>query len=639
MTYEQILKRYWGYDSFRGVQREIIESITSGRDTLGLMPTGGGKSIAFQVPALAMEGVCIVITPLIALMKDQVERLRQIGIQAAYINSTLQHREIMQTLDNAIFGGVKLLYVSPERLSTELFLKKLKYIKLCFITVDEAHCISQWGYDFRPAYLHIADIRRIHPQTPVLALTATATPPVIDDIQRQLSFKQPNVIRMSYERKNLAYIVQETRNKELTLLQLLKPSTTDTVAEVPSAIVYVRTRRDTRNIARMLTQQGISALSYNAGLDSITRDERQSQWVSGKAKVMVATNAFGMGIDKADVRLVIHMDCPDSLEAYFQEAGRAGRDGLPAKAILLFSTGDTKKLTARIPTAFPPKEYIQKVYEHLASYYQIPVGSGYLASADFNIGLFCQYFKHFPVHVDAALKILTRAGYLQYEEDRDNQARVQFLVDRDKLYSLDYLSHNANSLIVALLRNYTGLFTDYSFINMELLANQLQLNTTQVYLILRELNDRRIISFVPQHKAPHITYTQSREETERIIIPPAVYEERKAMFEQRINETIGYLTNTNVCRSRYLLRYFGETTYSDCGLCDVCRQREIADNLVREDLLAPVRDSILQQLSDGKRHPLSELQNIRRPQDLVEAALRQLILEEQINVDSGFVFI
>lgn len=632
MNYEHILKQYWGYDSFRGIQREIIESIMAGHDTLGLMPTGGGKSITFQVPALAKEGTCIVITPLIALMKDQVERLKDLGIQAAFINSTLQRSEIIQILENAIFGGVKLLYVSPERIGTELFQKKLKHMRVSFITVDEAHCISQWGYDFRPSYLHIADLRKIHPEVPVLALTATATAHVVDDIQEQLAFRKPCVFRMSYERENLAYIVKETRNKELELLELLQQNQ-------GCAIVYVRTRRDTRDIARHLNEQGISALAYNAGLDSLTRDDRQLKWQTDKVRVMVATNAFGMGIDKPDVRLVIHMDCPDSLEAYFQEAGRAGRDGQPAKAILLFGSGDPKKLRGRLSTNFPPKEYIRQVYEHLGSYYQIGVGSGFEASYDFNMEVFCHDFKHFPVQVDAALKLLTRAGYLLYEEERDNQARVHFLIDRDKLYSLQNLSQNANNLIITMLRNYTGLFTDYNFISEELLAQQLGLTRLQIYILLRELNDRRIISFIPERKAPHITYIRSREDTERVVIPASVYEERKVMFEKRIEETIGYLANTTVCRSRYLLRYFNETDTHDCGKCDVCRKQEMADELVREDLLSPIREEILQRLHDGKRHPLYELQDIKRPHDLVEAALRQLIYEEIISVEDGFISI
>lgn len=403
--YLRILKEYWGYDDFRGIQREIIESIGAGHDTLGLMPTGGGKSLTFQVPALATGGVCIVITPLIALMKDQVDHLRQRGIRAAAIYSGMQHADVITTLENAIFGGVKILYVSPERLSSELFQKKLSHMKVSFITVDEAHCISQWGYDFRPSYLKISDIRRIKPDAPILALTATATPRVVDDIQACLGFCRDNVFRMSFERKNLAYIVTKTSNKMGETLRLLNSID-------GSAIIYVRSRKRTKETAQALIKAGISATFYNAGLETAVRDTRQKQWQEDKTRVMVATNAFGMGIDKPDVRLVIHIDCPDSPEAYFQEAGRAGRDGKPAYAILLYDGNDKAKLKRRIDETFPDKDYIRKVYEHLAYFYQIGIGSGGGCRFEFNIERFCQYFKHFPVPVDSSLKILSRADIL-----------------------------------------------------------------------------------------------------------------------------------------------------------------------------------------------------------------------------------
>ena len=422
----EVLREYWGYDAFRGIQREIIDSICAGRDTLGLMPTGGGKSVTFQVPALMMKGVCIVITPLIALMKDQVDHLKARGIRAAAVYSGMMHADVVATLENAIFGGVKILYVSPERLSSELFQKKLSHMKVSFITVDEAHCISQWGYDFRPSYLKISEIRRIQPDVPVLALTATATPKVVDDIQDRLGFKEKNVFRMSFERKNLAYVVTKTSDKEREALRLLK--------EVDgSAIVYVRSRKRTKEIAQTLCRAGLKATFYNAGLEDAVREARQKEWQEDKARVMVATNAFGMGIDKADVRLVVHVDCPDSIEAYFQEAGRAGRDGKPARAVLLYDGNDKAKLKRRISETFPDKDDIREVYEHLAYFYQIAMGSGAGCRFEFNMDKFCMYFHHFPIPVNSALKILSRAGYIEYEGERENMAQLTMLLRRDDL--------------------------------------------------------------------------------------------------------------------------------------------------------------------------------------------------------------
>ena len=423
LNYQSLLKKYWGYDDFRGIQREIIESIGAGHDTLGLMPTGGGKSVTFQVPALAMKGVCIVITPLIALMKDQVHHLRQRGVIAAAIYSGMQHDKILTVLENCIMGSTKLLYVSPERLGSELFQTKLRHMQVSFITVDEAHCISQWGYDFRPSYLQIADIRRICPNVPVLALTATATPKVVADICDKLTLNTQlstlnsfNVFRMSFERKNLTYLVSHAVDKRTELIRLLD-------GEQGSAIVYVRSRRHAREVAELLTDAGLSATFYHAGLEHAQKDQRQRDWQHDRVRIMVATNAFGMGIDKPDVRIVAHYDCPDSIEAYFQEAGRAGRDGNPARAVLLYNAADEPKLHKRISDTFPEKEYIRKVYDHLAYYYQIATGDGYGVAREFNIDDFSRKFNHFPIRVHAALQILQRAGYLEYTEEQDNQAR------------------------------------------------------------------------------------------------------------------------------------------------------------------------------------------------------------------------
>jgi ATP-dependent DNA helicase RecQ len=513
VNYQLILKKYWGYDDFRGIQREIIESIGSGHDTLGLMPTGGGKSITFQVPALAHEGTCIVITPLIALMKDQVENLRRRGIKAAAIYSGLTHEEIIITLENAIFGGIKLLYVSPERLSSELFQTKLRHMKVSFITVDEAHCISQWGYDFRPSYLQIAQIRKLVPDVPVLALTATATPQVVEDIQAKLIRKEKGekkkedsfaVFKMSFERKNLAYVVRQAEDKTEQLIHILKHVK-------GSAIVYARSRLRTKEFAQIISEAGITATFYHAGLDASTKDERQREWQQNKYRVMVATNAFGMGIDKPDVRVVIHVDCPDSIEAYFQEAGRAGRDGFKAYAVLLYNRHDEAKLKKRITDTFPDKDYIRQVYEHLAFYYQIGVGSGYNHTFEFNIDKFCHNFGHFPIRVDSALKILQRAGYLEYTEEQDNKARVMFTVSRNDLYRLENNTPNEEAVITALLRNYGGLFTDYTFIDEAFLAQSTNLKPQQVYLILKSLSQRHILHFIPQKKDPlHPLHTATR---------------------------------------------------------------------------------------------------------------------------------
>ena len=561
--FKKILKKYWGYDDFRGIQREIIESILSGHDTLGLMPTGGGKSITFQVPALAQEGVCIVITPLIALMKDQVQNLRSRGIKAAAIYTGLTHDQILQTLENAVFGAVKLLYISPERLSSELFQQKLRHMKVCFICVDEAHCISQWGYDFRPSYLAIADIRRLVPDIPVLALTATATPEVVDDIQNRLHFQNKCVFRMSFERKNLAYVVRRTFNKEQQLVHILQ--------SVPdSAIVYVRSRQRTKEYADLLNKSGIKATFFHAGLDNTLKDQRQMDWQKNKVRVMVATNAFGMGIDKPDVRVVIHIDCPDSLEAYFQEAGRAGRDGQKSYAVLLYDDNDKMKLRKRVVDTFPDKEFICEIYDQLAYFYQIAVGSGYNATFEFPLERFCQTYRHFPIPTISALNILTRAGYIDYRDEDEAQARVMFLLGRDDLYRLRDNEPREDAVIVALLRTYTGLFQDYGYIDESIIAQQCDLTPQQVYMILTNLNQKHILSFIPQKHIPFIRFTQRREDSQHLIIPPAVYDDLKARYVHRIDKMLEYATCDLICRSRLLLRYFGEDRTDDCGMCDVC---------------------------------------------------------------------
>ena len=610
------------------------------------MPTGGGKSITFQVPALCSEGTCIVITPLIALMKDQVQHLRHRGIRAAAIYSGLSREEIITTLENCIFGGVTILYVSPERLSSELFRTKLRHMKVSFITVDEAHCISQWGYDFRPSYLEIADIRKDLPGIPVLALTATATPTVVQDIQDKLSnpldprhpeISSPscpscsssfNVFKMSFERKNLAYVVRRTTDKRQELIHILE-------SVKGCAIVYARSRRRTKEVAELLCETGISATFYHAGLDTSVKDQRQRDWQEDKVRVMVATNAFGMGIDKPDVRVVLHIDCPDSLEAYFQEAGRAGRDGQKAYAVLLYNDADHRKLDKRISDTFPEKDYVRKVYEHLAFFYQVGVGSGYHATFEFNIDKFCHAFRHFPIQVDSALKILNRAGYIEYTEEQDNQARLMFTISRNELYRLENVTPNEEKVITALLRNYGGLFVDYNFIDEGFIASQCSLQPQQLYMILKNLSEKHILHFIPQKKTPYVRYLQRREETENVQLLPAVYEERKKQFRDRIEAMMAYATNDHVCRSRQLLRYFGEEDSHDCRQCDVCLSHP--HDQVNEPLNSAEAHAILELLADGKPHHITELRDIQLPTEPLNVALEYLLREEYIYQEDGFL--
>lgn len=627
-SYNEILKRYWGYDDFRGIQREIIESIGRGHDTLGLMPTGGGKSITFQVPAMAMKGVCVVITPLIALMKDQVHHLRQIGIHAAAIYSGMQHDDIIRTLENCILGNTKLLYVSPERLSSQLFQKKLSHMQISFITVDEAHCISQWGYDFRPSYLEIANIRHLLPDVPILALTATATPPVVDDIQKRLEFKEKRVFRMSFERKNLCYIVRNTPDKYYELIRIL-----DQVEG--SAIVYVRSRRHAREIAEHLSEASLSATFYHAGLDHADKDKRQRDWQHDRVRIMVATNAFGMGIDKADVRIVIHYDCPDSIEAYFQEAGRAGRDGKPAQAILLYNSSDNSKLMKRIDDTYPPRDYIREVYEHLAYFYQIATGDGYGVSHEFNMDEFCRRFHHFPIRVHAALQILQRAGYLDYDEEADHQARLRFLVGRDDLYRLRQVSPEEERVIIALLRNYGGLFADYGYVDEGTIAHQAGLTQPQTYDILKALAQRHLVDFIPRKQIPFIRYMQRREDKEHIHLPREIYEDRLEQYRERIKAMLHYVQSNDQCRSRQLLAYFGENMVNDCHQCDVCLANE--GRLATKQGVKDASQKILSLLADHQRHSITELFRLQLPTEELNAALSYLVQEEYVYQEDGLI--
>ncbi len=620
-----VLRRYWGYPAFRGIQEQIIQSILEGHDTLGLMPTGGGKSITFQVPALMLEGVCLVVTPLIALMKDQVDNLRRHGIQAAAIYSGQTHVEILRHLDNAIFGAYKFLYVSPERLATSIFLNKVRRMKVNFITVDEAHCISQWGYDFRPHYLKIADIRQQLPESvPVLALTATATGRVVDDIQQRLQFREgAQAFKMSFARPNLHYIVRPTLDKHEELLHILR-------CVEGCAIVYTRSRRGTKDIAQELEQEGIPSLYYHAGLSPLEKDTRQQAWQTDRVRVMVATNAFGMGIDKPDVRLVVHMDVPDSLEAYFQEAGRGGRDGEVAYAVLLTDKDDARRLLSRIPQTFPERNYIRKVYGDLASYFQIAEGEAEGRTFDFNLERFCQVFKHFPVTLVSALNLLTRAGYIHFSLEDEHSSRLMFIVRRDELYQVDYITESEERILYSLMRTNGGFFTDYVGIEEDRIAQQCGLTAEQVYEQLKHLTQLRILNYIPHKNMPQITYTMRRIDMEQVQIMPDIYDHRLDQYRERIDAMVRYFTETDLCRSRFLLHYFDDEG-PDCGYCDVCleREQEVSCMSEKEQLVEAVK--YLQSfLADGQSHPLSHFDQSGFPRPIVQQAVQQLLEEEKV---------
>ena len=593
------------------------------------MPTGGGKSITFQVPALAKEGMCLVITPLIALMKDQVENLKSRDIKAIAIYSGMTRQEIIVALENCIFGNYKFLYISPERLDTEIFRVKLRSMNISMITVDESHCISQWGYDFRPAYLKIAEIRELLPDIPVLALTATATPEVVKDIQQRLHFKKENVFRMSFERKNLAYIVRNTDNKTGEILHILN--------RMPgSSIIYVRNRKRTKETTLFLQREGITADFYHAGLNNDVKDLRQKRWQSGECRVMVATNAFGMGIDKPDVRTVIHLDLPDSPEAYFQEAGRAGRDGEKAYAIILYANSDKAALKKRISDTFPEKDYIKQVYEQLNYYYQMAMGDGLGCMFDFNLEDFCRKYKHFPVPADSALKILTQAGYIEYTDEQDNASRLLFTIRREELYKLREMGEQADLLIQTILRSYTGVFTDYAYIHEDSLAMRTGLTRQQIYDLLIVLAKRRILDYIPHKKTPYIIYKRERVELRHLQISKTVYEERKERYEARIKAMLEYVTSETACRSRMLLHYFGEKNEHNCEQCDTCINRK-KSNGVTDSSYNVLRRQILEMLSVQQRTPADLARLIEADKEEIAAVIRFLLDKGEIQMEDGML--
>ncbi len=559
-----VLRRYWGYPAFRPLQEEVIESALAGKDTLALLPTGGGKSICFQVPALCKPGIAIVVSPLIALMKDQVRNLAERNIPAAAIYSGMTLRDIDRVLDNCIYGNVKLLYLSPERLSTDLARERLRQMQVNFLVVDEAHCISQWGYDFRPSYLRIADIREYLPNVPVLALTATATPAVVEDIQQQLLFPAANVRRMGFERTNLAYIVRRVENKEEKLLEVLR--------SIPgSSVVYARNRRKTREIAIMLERRGISAAYYHAGLSPEAREQRQEAWIKDQIRVMVSTNAFGMGIDKPEVRTVIHMDVPDSLEAYFQEAGRAGRDGEQAYAVLLYQTADRDKLEHQFESSYPDLPFLRRIYRALGSNFQLATGAGLNQTFDFDLPKFCETYDLPLMTTLNGLKILEQSDWLTLSESVYHPASLEIKVSREQLYDYQLRNPMNDKIIKLILRNYQGAFSGPLFLRENRLARPLKMDLEDLQQRFRRMHQDGVIQYRPQRQNPQLTFTRARVNSDQLTIDHQLYQFRKNRQRERIDAMLHYVEDP-ICRSRQLLQYFGEEIEKNCGSCDVCRQ-------------------------------------------------------------------
>ena len=624
-TYLSILKRYWGYDDFRGIQRDIIESIGSGRDTLGLMPTGGGKSITFQVPALAKPGTCLVITPLIALMKDQVEALKSRGIKAACVHSGLSHEQTLVVLENCVFNAYKFLYISPERLSSEIFLKKLGHMNVSFITVDEAHCICQWGYDFRPSYLQIAQVRKVKPDCPILALTATATPEVTRDIQKNLGFKEENVFRMSFYRPNLAYKVLHADDTILGLLQLLNEYE-------GSCIIYTRNRQRCGDLAKQLVEYGFTATYYHAGLKHGEKDERQEAWLRGTYRIMVATNAFGMGIDKPDVRLVVHVDLPDSIEEYFQEAGRAGRDGQPAVSVIVMDGKELELSKRRVKQHFPDLDFVRSVYDDVCCFLQLAAGDGLNVTREFNMERFCVTFHYHPLMLTSALDILDKAGYIAYRDAEEGTSRMRIDATRHQLF--ESLDNQGEQMMLAMLRRYGGIFVDFVFIDEDMISRDTGLSMDVIYQDLKELDRRRLISYIPRKHIPLITFLQRRVLKEELEFPYGIYAMRKEAYEFRLSALQAYCLNTEECRSRLLLRYFGETNTHRCGICDVC-ELEASSGITEQEYLQ-IRERILNQLRNGpiKASEL-DIKGIR-PHSLTWA-LDYMRAKEELVVDGPFI--
>jgi ATP-dependent DNA helicase RecQ len=622
--YKQILTRYWGYAAFKPLQEEIILSVAEGRDTLGLMPTGGGKSLTFQVPALAMEGICLVITPLISLMKDQVNRLNSLEIKSLALHSGMSGEEIDNTLENAIYGDYKFLYVSPERISTRLFLGKVNRLNLSLVAVDEAHCISQWGYDFRPSYLKIAALREhISEKVPFLALTASATPQVIEDIMKKLAFREKNILRTSFHRKNISYLIRKVEDKGSYTVKTIKKAK-------GSGIVYVRSRKRCKDIAELLVANGISADFYHAGLPDELRDKKQVSWTMGETRVIVATNAFGMGIDKSEVRFVIHWEIPDSIENYFQESGRAGRDNKPAFAVLLYSPSDKSRLTDTIRKKYPPVEKIKDIYEALCNFLQVPLGSGKDNVFDFNMAEFVSKYRLPVIETYNSLQFLQREGYMEFTEEINNPSRVHFIVSRDDLYKFQVANESFDGFIKLMLRSYTGMFTEFVAINEETLSRKSAATRDTVYQYLVKLSSLNIIRFIPGKKTALVIFTEERLDRKSLMISPENYLHVKEKYEIRLNKMIEYADSDSHCRSVFLLNYFGEES-DRCGICDVCRDRNELDLSKYEfDLILEEIKTIL-----IMKNPDAEelVKMINYPEDKVIKVLRWLLDHNKIEQD------
>ena len=620
-----ILKRYWGYDSFRPRQEEIIMSVLDGRDTLGLLPTGGGKSLTFQVPAMVFEGITVVVTPLISLMKDQVDNLRAAGIRAVCLHSGLSRAEHRLALDRCRLGKAKLMYVSPEKLQSATFIDQLRSMDDSFLVVDEAHCISQWGYDFRPSYLKISLIRELFPDIPVLALTASATPVVVDDIMDKLGFKERNVYARSFSRDNLSYIVRNDFDKERRLISVL----TNTAG---SAIVYVRSRRRTREIADMLVRNGISADYYHAGLDATEKNEKQNSWKTDGVRVMVATNAFGMGIDKPDVRTVVHYDIPSSLEEYYQEAGRAGRDGKESFAVLLVSRADKGRLTRMLSEMFPPKDFIRRVYELAGNFVNVAVGDGYNSVYEFNFALFLKTYDLPPLATRSAMRLLTQAQYFEFVEEVTMQSRVMITANKSELYSVK-LDEAGERVFNMLLRSYTGLFADFVYINESVIARRADVDEQKVYETMLQLSRMHILQYVPRKSTPYLYYTTSRELPKYIDMPRSVYEEQYKRLKERIEAMKRFSFGDDDCRVNVMLRYFGEKPEEPCGKCDVCRTRK-RNRLTKGDRQS-IRDSIIYMVGNAPRTLDYIVAESRYSEEDVIEAVRSLLSSHILSIDDN----
>ncbi len=629
VTIEQcrkILTRYWGFTSFRPLQEDIIRSVTEGRDTLALMPTGGGKSITFQVPALAMEGTCLVITPLIALMKEQVNRLNSLDIRSLMIHSAMTKEEIDITLENCIYGDYKFLYVSPERISTPLFRGRAGRINLSLVAIDEAHCISQWGYDFRPSYLKIASLREIiAPDVPFLALTATATSLVVNDIMEKLEFRKLNVLKTSFARKNISYLVRQVEEKGSYLLKTLGSVS-------GNGIVYVRSRKRSKEVAEMLVANNVNADFYHAGLPDELRDRKQASWSTGKSRVIVATNAIGMGIDKADFRFVIHWDIPDSIENYFQESGRAGRDGKPAWAVLLYSPSDKTRLYDSLRQKFPPVDRIKDVYEALCNYLLVPIGSGKNNVFDFNMAEFVSKFRLPVIETYNSLAFLQREGYVEFTEEINNPSRVHFIVGRDDLYKFQVANESFDGFIKLLLRSYTGMFTEFVSINEDSLAKKAAITRDTVYNYLVKLSSMHIIRYIPGKKTSLVIFTEERLERKALLISPENYLHVRDKYVSRLDKMVDYAESANRCRAVMLLDYFGEES-DRCGTCDICRERNELDLSKYEfDIILEEIKNILSRQSPD---PEELVKLVTQPEEKVIKVIRWLLDHNKIIQDSS----